>query len=102
MKVRSCAAAMLAATVLVMLLVAPAQARRSVQPLNQYVVSGKITPEELARKGYDLTEAQVKGRRGFAIVATPAQAADLQTRGVTVRPLRGRARTARRAAAAAA
>ena len=32
------------------------------EPLNQYVVSGKITAEDLARKGFDMKEATVKGR----------------------------------------
>jgi hypothetical protein len=73
---------------------AGAQGSRTFEPLNQYVVTGKVNPEDLARKGFDMTEAQVKGKAGFAIVATPSQAADLAGKDVTVRPLGGEARTA--------
>jgi hypothetical protein len=54
----------------------------------------KVNPEDPARKGFDLTEAQVKGKPGFAIVATPSQAADLAGKDVTVRPLAREATTA--------
>ena len=41
---------------------------------------------QLARAGFDLHEAQ-DAKRGFSIVATPAQAAKLAAKGATVRPL---------------
>jgi hypothetical protein len=85
-------AAMVAATP------AAAAGTKLTEPLNQYVVSGKVDPEDLARKGFDLTEAQVKGKPGFAIVATPSQAADLAGKDVTVRPLGREAATAKVAA----
>ena len=73
------------------------RARKQIEPLNQYVVSGKVDTEELARAGFDLTEARVKGRSaGFAIVATPSQAAELQAR--TRRCARSRACAHRRRA----
>ena len=77
---------------------AAAAGTKLTEPLNQYVVSGKVNPEDLARKGFDLTEAQVKGKPGFAIVATPSQAADLAGKDVTVRPLARDATTAKVAA----
>ena len=47
-----------------------------VEPLNQYLVSGKISGDDLARKGYDMREAVTPGAHGaFSIVATPSQAA---------------------------
>jgi hypothetical protein len=101
MRMRRCAGLVPAATVVIALAAAGtagAAGQKTLEPLNQYVVSGKVNPEDLARKGYDLTEAQVKGKAGYAIVATPSQAADLQGKGVTVRPLSG---TARKAAVAA-
>ncbi len=56
-----------------------------VEPLNQYVVSGKISGDTLARQGYDLTEAILPGnKKGFSIVATPAQAQSLRDKGATV------------------
>ncbi len=55
------------------------------EPLSQYVVSGKITGDTLARQGYDLTEAILPGnKKGFSIVATPAQAQSLRDKGATV------------------
>ena len=56
---------------------AAAQAKsRAVEPLNQYLVSGKISGDDLARRGYDMHEAVVPGAHGaFAIVATPSAAA---------------------------
>jgi Zinc carboxypeptidase/Immune inhibitor A peptidase M6 len=91
----ACAAfAAVAAAALAVAVPASAAGRKTIEPLNQYVVSGKVNPEDLARKGFDLTEAQVKGKPGFAIVATPSQAADLAGKDVTVRPLGRGARTA--------
>jgi len=78
------------------------------QPLNQYLVS-HINPKALQRAGYDMSEAvtpQAKGK--FAIVATPAQAAALRTKGAKVtapfgvtkqRPRTLRARASARTAA---
>ena len=89
MHMRRFARAAVAAVGLAALAATPAAAAgtKLTEPLNQYVVSGKVNPEDLAREGFDLTEAQVKGKPGFAIVATPSQAADLAGKGVTVRPL---------------
>jgi hypothetical protein len=97
MRMRRCAGPALAVAGLLALAgagPAGAQGSRTFEPLNQYVVTGKVNPEDLARKGFDMTEAQVKGKAGFAIVATPSQAADLAGKDVTVRPLGGEARTA--------
>ena len=42
----------------------------TVEPLNQYVVSGKVDTDALARAGFDLREASVTGQKGkFFIVA---------------------------------
>ena len=89
MHMRRFAHAAVAAVGLAAMAATPAAAAgtKLIEPLNQYVVSGKVNPEDLARKGFDLTEAQVKGKPGFAIVATPSQAADLAGKDVTVRPL---------------
>jgi hypothetical protein len=58
----------------------------TVEPLNQYAVSGKITTDQLARAGFDLHE--VVSRNGkLTIVATPEQAASLAAKGATVQPL---------------
>jgi hypothetical protein len=74
---------------------ASAQGGRKLEPLNQYVVSGKVNTDELARAGYDLEEASVTGKKGqFYIVATPKQADALAQKGATVRTLGGRERTA--------
>jgi hypothetical protein len=75
--------------------------RKLLDPLRQYVVSGKVTSEQLARAGYDLNEASVTGKKGkFFIVATTRQARRLAARrGVRVRTIHGgRARAARVAA----
>src|SRR6188472_1665956 len=73
---------------------ASAAGTKLTQPLNQYVVSGKINPEDLARAGFDLTEGGLKGHKsGWVITATATQADRLQAKGATVRPL-GRERTA--------
>jgi hypothetical protein len=46
--------------------------RRTEEPLNQYVVSGKVDPDALARDGFDMKEASVTGQKGkFFIVARP-------------------------------
>ena len=64
-----------------------------VEPLNQYLVSGKISGDDLARQGYDMREAVTPGAHGaFSIVATPAQAASLRDKGATVRAPYGLAR----------
>src|SRR3954452_16078465 len=65
-----------------------AQTSKRAEPLHQYVVGGGISAEDLARAGYDLNESGVKGRKGFAIVATASQAATLNAKkDVTVRAL---------------
>src|SRR4051794_20898582 len=61
---------------------------RTVEPLNQYAISGKIDTDQLARQGYDLNEVKEIGRSGkLVIVATPTQARSLHDKGVTVEPL---------------
>ena len=68
------------------------------EPLNQYVVSGKISGDTLARQGYDLSEASLPGnKKGFSIVATPAQAQSLRDKGATVVAPFGTARALRAA-----
>ena len=72
----------------------PRRASKQIEPLNQYVVSGRINPEDLARAGYDLTEGGLPGHKsGWVIAATATQADSLEAKGATVRPL-GRERTA--------
>jgi hypothetical protein len=97
MHMRRFARAAVAAVGLVALAAAtPASAAgtKLTQPLNQYVVSGKINPEDLARAGFDLTEGGLKGHKsGWVITATATQADRLEAKGATVRPL-GRERTA--------
>lgn len=89
------ALAVVGLTVLVAASPASAQRAKRLEPLNQYVVSGKVDTDELARAGYDLEEASVTGKKGqFYIVATPTQADALAQKGVTVRALGGRERTA--------
>jgi murein tripeptide amidase MpaA len=61
----------------------PAVAAKRTQPLLQYVVKGDVTAEQLAKAGYDMQEAQA-GKKGFRIVATPSQAARLDTKDTTV------------------
>src|SRR5689334_3814049 len=66
---------------------APASAKtpKTVEPLNQYVVSGKVDTDALARAGFDMREASVTGKKGkFFIVATPSQAKALAKKGATV------------------
>src|SRR4051812_9282762 len=63
---------------------ASAAGSKRFEPLNQYLVS-KIDPETLARAGFDMHEAFVKGTDGkLAIVATASQAAKLRDRGAKV------------------
>ncbi len=63
-------------------------ADRTVEPLNQYAVSGRVTTDQLARAGYDLNEVKAIGKTGkLGIVATPAQAQSLRDRGATVQAL---------------
>src|SRR4051794_2605874 len=58
---------------------------RKVEPLNQYLVSGRVTADQLARQGYDMQEALTARYKGkFAIVATPEQAQALEDKGATV------------------
>ncbi len=69
---------------------ASAQGAKKLEPLNQYVVSGRINPEDLARAGYDLTEGGLRGHKsGWVITATATQAGSLEAKGATVRPLSG-------------
>ena len=55
----------------------------TVEPLNQYEVSGKVTADQLARDGYDLTESGARTGQ-FDIVATAKQAKALRDKGATV------------------
>jgi hypothetical protein len=93
-----------AAALVVACLLVPGQAlaaRQKNQPLQQYVVRGDITAQELARAGYDLTEAGAGGKRGYRIVATQDQAARLAGKGTTVTRLsKGRVSKVARAAQA--
>ena len=96
MHMRRFARAAVAAAGLAAMAATPAAAAGSKQsePLNQYVVSGRINPEDLARAGYDLTEGGLPGHKsGWVIAATATQADSLEAKGATVRPL-GRERTA--------
>jgi hypothetical protein len=97
MHMRSRAVTALVVVGLVALVVASAasaQGSKKLEPLNQYLVSGKVDTDELARAGYDLTEGGVRGGKGgFVITATASQADELAAKGTTVRPL-GRERTA--------
>jgi hypothetical protein len=68
--------------------------RRTEEPLNQYVVSGKIDPDALARAGFDMKEASVTGQKGkFFIVARPSQVEQLVKQGATVTAPFGLAKT---------
>ena len=96
MHMRRFAQAAVAAVGLAAMAATPAAAAgtKQIEPLNQYVVSGKINPEDLARAGYDLTEGGLPGHKsGWVITATATQADSLEAKGATVRPL-GRERTA--------
>jgi hypothetical protein len=67
-----------------------AAAPKTTEVLQQFVVSGKgVDPEALARAGYDMSEAQHRKQDGYLIIATPSQAAKLESKDVTVRPLAG-------------
>ena len=73
---------------------ASAQSRRTVEPLNQYVISGKVDTDELARAGFDMREASVTGQKGkFFVVARPSQVEKLEKSGATVTAPFGLART---------
>ncbi len=73
---------------------ASAQSRRTEEPLNQYVISGKIDPDALARAGFDMREASVTGQKGkFFIVARPSQVEQLVKTGATVTAPFGLAKT---------
>jgi hypothetical protein len=62
-----------------------AQSGKTVEPLNQYVISGKVDPDALARAGFDMHETQVTGKPGkFFIVTTPSKAAELGKEGASV------------------
>ncbi len=74
----------------------------TVEPLNQYEVSGKVDTDALARAGFDMREAGVTGKKGkFFIVATPSQAAELGKTGATVTAPFGLARSFEQPAAPA-
>jgi Zinc carboxypeptidase/Immune inhibitor A-like, MAM domain len=89
------ALAVVGLTALVAASPASAQGPKKLEPLNQYVVSGKIDPEDLARAGQDLTEGGVKSHKGAWVITATAQEADsLEAKGATVRPLSGRERRA--------
>ena len=63
---------------------------KSTEVLQQFLVSGSgADPEALTRAGYDLGEAHHASREGYLIVATPSQAARLEAKNVSVRPLAG-------------
>ncbi|HMI71152.1 MAG TPA: M14 family zinc carboxypeptidase, partial [Solirubrobacteraceae bacterium] len=89
------ALAVVGLTALVAASPASAQGAKKLEPLNQYVVSGKIDPEDLARAGQDLTEGGVRSHKGAWVITATAQEADsLEAKGATVRPLSGRERRA--------
>src|SRR5215207_8241654 len=64
----------------------PGLAADTVEPLNQYIVKGTDAElMSLAALGYDVTEgADAPGRTG--IVATPAQADQLESKGYDIAP----------------
>jgi hypothetical protein len=89
------ALAVVGLTALVAASSASAQGPKKLEPLNQYVVSGKIDPEDLARAGQDLTEGGVRSHKGGWVITATAQEADsLEAKCATVRPLSGRERRA--------
>ncbi len=73
-------------------------AAATVEPLNQYEVSGRVTADQLARDGYDLSESG-SGQGVFEIVATAKQAAALRAKGATVVAPAGEARALKAAPA---
>lgn len=76
----------------------PAVAATPVEPLNQYEVSGRVTADQLARAGYDLTESGARPGT-FGIVATAKQAKALRDKGATVVAPAGELRTLKAAPA---
>src|SRR5262245_14663074 len=82
-----------AALVLACGLATPAVAapKKKLEPLNQYLVRGGDR-DALAKLGYDLTEGG--SSRGQGIVAMPAQAEDLRSKGFTVTAPYGEAKAA--------
>jgi hypothetical protein len=71
-------------------------ATTTTEVLQQYVVTGKgADPEALARAGYDMREAHNPRQEGYLIVATPSQAAKLESKDVSVQPLAGKQTTAK-------
>jgi hypothetical protein len=67
---------------------AQAAGARTVEPLNQYAISGKVDTDELARAGYDLNELKELGKSGrLVIVTTPSKAKALGEKGATVEQL---------------
>lgn len=86
-RITTTARVMAALAVVGLTVAGPASAKtpKSVEPLNQYVISGKVDTDALAREGFDLREAAVTGKQGkFFVVATPSQARDLAKKGSTV------------------
>ena len=63
----------------------PASAE-SVAPQNEYVLTGKVDTDALARAGFDLNESR-RADGSFRIIATQAQAQGLKDKGATVRQL---------------
>ena len=71
------------------LVAAPAQAAKKLQPLSQYAVTG-VEADVLRAAGYDLHESHApRGGKGYLIVATARQAAELSAKGASVRRLGG-------------
>jgi hypothetical protein len=95
MRSRTLGAALTALVVFVV--AAPAQAApKTTEVLQQYVVSGTgADPEALARAGYDMSESQNGKQDGYLIIATPSEAAKLKAKDVSVKPLAGKASTAK-------
>src|ERR1700716_1917636 len=69
---------------------AQAAGHRTVEPLNQYTVSGRVTTDELARAGFDLGEIKRGGK--LKVITTPSQAQALSDKGALVTPANGVAR----------
>ena len=76
-------AARAAATLVALAMPAASAVAATVEPLNQYEVSGRVTADQLARDGYDLTESGAH-RGTFDIVATAAH----RPRDIVRRPMR--------------
>jgi hypothetical protein len=93
MHMRRCARAALALAGLTALAAAGSASGKTVEPLNQYVISGKVDTDALARAGFDMQEASVTGKKGkFFVVATPSQVRQLAKGGATVTAPFGTAR----------